>query len=269
MTVFTAWTPVLRMTLLILLLWNFLAMCVSFAQEGGKTIPLTGKVTDNSSDNIDFPYYGEWGWHKVHARPLKRVTPAVSALAPTRKIDLCFKCHDKESSFRICDPHIQLDKEGNIIREKCIYCHREKPDEKSANFSIHPKEITFNRDPDILCMGCHSMQYYLAHPMGADHLRKPSYNMLVMMKETEDEFNIVLPLGYDGRIMCATCHNPHQKGVIPEEREAAGGASEQSRVRLPGVADMAAGIKLLDNKYMTRVSSFSSRICLACHRDKM
>lgn len=268
MSVFQAVTPVLRMTLLILLLLDYLTMCASFAQESGKAIPLTGNVTDNSKDNIDFPYYGEWGWHKVHARPLKRVTPAASAISPTKKIDLCFKCHDKKSSFRICDPHTQLDKEGNIIREKCIYCHREKPDEKSANFSVHPKEIIFNRAPDILCMGCHSMQYYVAHPMGADHLRKPSFNMLSMMKETEDEFNIVLPLSYDGRIMCATCHNPHQRGVIPEEREAAGGASEISRVRLPGPAEMAAGIKL-ENKYMTRVSGFASRICLACHRDKM
>jgi len=267
MTVFTAVTPVLRMTLLIFLLLTPFAKGESFAKDRGKAIPLTANVTDDSSDNIDFPYYGEWGWHKVHARPLKRFMVGLSPLAPTRKIDLCFKCHDKESSFRICDPHTQLDKERNIIREKCIYCHREKPDEKSANFSIHPREITFNRDPDILCMGCHSRQYYVAHPMNANHILKPSVNMLSMMKETEAEFNIVLPLSYDGKIMCATCHNPHQRGVIPNEKEAAGGASEKFRIRLPEEADMAAAIKT-DDKYMTRVSSFENRICLACHRDK-
>ena len=52
------------------------------------------------------------------------------------------------------------------------------------------------------------------------------------MKRTEKQFGIILPLNLDGRIMCATCHNPHEKGVMPDERGAAGGAGEKDRIRL-------------------------------------
>lgn len=232
-----------------------------FARDRGKMDP----VTQNSEDNIDLPYNGQWGWHKVHIRPLKRFSLG-SPLAPSRKIDVCFKCHIK-SKFTKCDPHTQLDESGNIINDKCLYCHQEKPDEKTADFTVNPDDITFNRDPEMLCLGCHTKKYYLAHPVNAAHLIKPSAEMLSMMKKTQELYGIVLPLNYFGEIMCATCHNPHEKGVIPGEREAAGGAGEEDRIRLPGQAEgsASAGGK---EQYMTRVMSFKSRICMACHKDK-
>jgi hypothetical protein len=251
-----------RITLLLLLLSVTLASNMLFAQESSKIIP----VTNNATDNIDFPYYGEWGWHKVHMRPLKRFL-IKSPLTPSRKIDVCFKCHDKKNEFRICDPHTQLNEKGDIIREKCLYCHLEKPDEKSATFEIHRKEVKFIRNLETLCLGCHSSQYHRAHPVNANHVLKPSAEMLSMMKKTEEEFDIVLPLNYDGKIMCATCHNPHERGVIPNEREAAGGASEKFRIRLPGQTEKALATGESE-EYITRLTSSAGKICLACHKDK-
>ena len=252
--------------IVILTLLSFLSITtlesnILCAQVQGNMAP----VTQNSEDNIDLPYHGKWAWHKVHIRPLKRFLLG-SPLAPSRKIDVCFRCHEK-SKFSKCDPHTQLDESKNIIREKCLYCHKDKPDEKTADFTIHPDEITFNRNPEMLCLGCHDKRYYIAHPVNANHLVKPSAEMLSMMRKTEKQFSIVLPLNYYGEIMCATCHNPHEKGVIPSERDAAGGAGEKDRIRLPGEADSAV-LTGSGEQYMTRITSFNNNICMACHKDK-
>jgi hypothetical protein len=236
---------------------------VLFAQENGRIVPVT---TINTADNIDVPYKGKWGWHKVHMRPLKRFLIG-SPLTSSRKIDVCFRCHQK-NDYRICDPHTQLNKKGDIITEKCLYCHLEKPDEKVATFQIYRSEIKFSRKLEDLCLGCHSnKQYVLAHPLNANHLLKPSAKMLSMMKKTEKQFGILFPLAFDGKIMCATCHNPHERGVIPDEREASGGAGEKDRIRLPGQVESDA-TEAASKEYMTRMTSYANKICLACHQDK-
>lgn len=251
-------------TLLLMLLIVTLASNMLSAQESGKIAPAGANI---ATDNIDFPYYGKWGWHKVHMRPLKRFLIGSSPFTPSRKIDVCFECH-KKNKYRICDPHTQINEKGNIIEEKCLYCHLEKPDEKRATFKIHRSEIKFNRDIEMICMGCHgAKQYQLAHPFNANHLLKPSAEMSLMMKKTEKQFGIIFPLDYDGKIMCATCHNPHQRGVIPNERDAAGGAGEKGRIRLPGQVDSAMA-KGVSEEFMTRITNFEHKICLACHKDK-
>jgi hypothetical protein len=253
---------VFKITLLLLLPIITYESNMLSAQESNKLIP----VTNNAADNIDFPYDGRWGWHKVHIRPLKRFLKK-SDLTRTRKTDVCFRCH-KKNEYKICDPHIQLNKKGDIIREKCLYCHMEKPDERQVTFVTHKKEIKFNRDPGMICLGCHSRQYYIAHPVGANHLLKPSYKMLAIMKTAEKQLGVTLPLDYDGKIMCATCHNPHEKGVIPNEKIGAKGASEKFRVRLPDKVESAAKVANAEVAYRLPGQKVSL-ICLACHRDLM
>ena len=213
----------------------------------GKPMPTIAPGTDI----IDPPFRGEWGWHKVHKKTPNKL---FAKSKPLRKTDICMSCHVKEN--QIFDPHVQLKKNGEIIKEKCLYCHMEKPDEKEATFETHKTEVKFRSDIGSLCMGCHSRIYELAHPVNAYHLLRPKVDMLRMMKEAEIKFNIVLPLDYKGKIMCATCHNPHERGVMPNERIAAKGASEKFRVRLTN-----------DTAY-TRITTKMDRICLTCHKDK-
>ena len=223
--------------------------------------------TSVKADNVDLPYSGNSGWHKVHRKPLEVFQIGKSPFAPTRKIDVCFKCH-QDNNYRICDPHTQVDENGEIISEKCLYCHLEKPDEKVAAFDQYRSEVKFNRDIQLICVGCHSSNSYQnAHPLNANHLREPSAEMSAMMKRTEKQYGIILPLNLDGKIMCATCHNPHQKGVMPGERVAASGAGEKDRIRLPGKVEHEPAKEGADG-YMTRMSGFEDRICLACHKDK-
>ncbi len=185
-------------------------------------------------DDINPTYSGKWGWHKVHKKTVRKTVRAIQRSSSIPKKDICSRCHIKKG-YKIFDPHTQLTEKGEIIKEKCLYCHPEKPDEKNADFASDPSDIKFVRDLQVLCLGCHSKQYNSGHPVNAKHICKPSGEMQKMMKESEEQFGIVLPLSFDGEIMCATCHNPHERGVIPNEKSASKGASEKYRVRLIGL----------------------------------
>lgn len=154
---------------------------------------------------------------------------------------LCFRCHD-EKKYTMLDPHNQITEAGAIIVDKCLYCHVEKPDEKHATF----KEVKLIGNLEVLCFRCHYKQSQF-HPINANHLVTPNPTIVENIKETEKKFGIILPLNYEGKITCPTCHNPHERGVIPRDRASSKGASEKYRLRLSGV---------------------NLQICVACHKDK-
>ncbi len=85
----------------------------------------------------------------------------------------------------------------------------------------------------MICLRCHKIPK--KHPSGKDHYRMPKAQMLTTMKVAEIIFTTVLPLDQEGRITCITCHNPHEKGAIPDEREGAKGAGVKDRNRLAGI----------------------------------
>jgi hypothetical protein len=200
-----------------------------------KDLPLQdGKVTCLTCHDMYLQCQDNPRYKRLNKRFL-RGAPYVS------RTTLCFRCHD-EKKYKMLDPHNQLTETGAIIIEKCLYCHVEKPDEKTATF----KEVKLIGNLEVLCFRCHFRQSQL-HPINANHLRKPNKTIIENMKETEKKFGIILPLNYEGKITCSTCHNPHERGVIPRDRPSAKGASEKYRLRLSGE-------KL--------------QICVACHKDK-
>ncbi len=173
--------------------------------------------------------------YKVLNKRFLRGAPYVS------RTTLCFRCHD-EKKYTMLDPHNQLTENGAIVVDKCLYCHLEKPDERTATFD----EVKLIGQLEVLCFRCHYKQSQF-HPINANHLVKPSATILANMKDSELKFGIILPLNYDGNITCPTCHNPHERGVIPRNRASAKGASE---------------------KYRLRLSEANLQICVACHKDK-
>lgn len=141
------------------------------------------------------------------------------------RTDLCFECHDI-NEYRKYNPHLQLDSREQIIEAKCLFCHSEVPDENRANY----EDVKLLANAESICLGCHSrITENLWHTR---HLRKPPLDILKTIEELKDKYHIILPLDPDGKITCATCHNPHQKGVIPDKRAGAIGADEKFRHRL-------------------------------------
>ena len=159
------------------------------------------------------------------------------------RTDLCYKCHKKKSYGRL-NPHDQINDEGELMKDICLYCHEELPDPRvdkgigKVNFVVD--------DLKELCQRCHRDR---PHPGGSfidfDHLVTPSPKIKFFMRHAEEKSNVVLPLEPDtGKIFCATCHNPHERGVL--RGRSGKGADEPQRLRLQ--------------------SGFE--ICGACHPDK-
>jgi len=141
------------------------------------------------------------------------------------RLDFCFRCHDR-NRYPKFNPHRQIGEQGQVIESRCLYCHAEAPDTKQTTW----EDVKLIGGFTELCVGCH---YQTAkQPLHARHLKHPSAPILERMNAMQAEFNIVLPLDSSGRVTCATCHNPHQKGLIPDQRAGARGAGAEHRHRL-------------------------------------
>lgn len=158
------------------------------------------------------------------------------------RTDLCFNCHNPAYYERL-NPHDQISDEGELNMQRCLVCHSITPNRRDAK-SID--DVSFNVSDDLakLCTGCHPWR---PHPGGAwahfakgsdkngpNHLVKPPEAVLQRLKESEAKRNIILPLEpSSGRIFCATCHNPHERGVQRYPR-ADHGADGVKRLRQGG-----------------------------------
>jgi hypothetical protein len=148
---------------------------------------------------------------------------------------LCYRCHDPEYYERL-NPHDQISDSGQLIEDRCRVCHRDTKDLRTAT-SMTGLSFTTDQDFSSLCTRCHK---WVPHPggfsfsskEGPDHLVVPSLQMLRRLQRMEKKNNVMLPLEpVSGRIFCATCHNPHEKGVV---RSAAAdkGADRPDRLRM-------------------------------------
>lgn len=151
---------------------------------------------------------------------LRRITVSRSAF--------CFLCHIEETYKRL-NPHKQLNEQGKIVATTCLLCHASLPD---VNF-IGPEKVSFIvQDPNEYCIGCHP-GFTGNHPASANHLVEPSKKIMAAIRTSVQRIGVELPL-FQGRIICATCHNPHQEGVI-KLAPAATGTKRENKLRLnPG-----------------------------------
>lgn len=140
----------------------------------------------------------------------------------------CFLCHLEETYKRL-NPHNQLNASGEVDEETCLFCHAAIPD---VNF-IGPEKVSFIiHNPDEYCVGCHH-GFTQNHPAGVNHLIEPSDKIKAAIETSVQRIGVELPL-FHGKIVCATCHNPHQEGVI-KISAAATGAKRENKLRLmPG-----------------------------------
>jgi len=155
-----------------------------------------------------------------------------------KRTDLCFNCHNPKNYERL-NPHDQISDEGELNQLVCLVCHSIAPNWRQVK-SIDDVTFVVTNDQTQLCTGCHKWRPHPSMPMGMNsaglnHLVKPSPEVVLQMKATEQNDNLILPLEpASGRIVCATCHNPHERGVQRDPRADVGADSVNRLRRQPG-----------------------------------
>jgi predicted CXXCH cytochrome family protein len=140
--------------------------------------------------------------------------------------DFCLVCHRK-APLEKENPHKQLDEKGQIITQTCLTCHNAVPDPRRTK---DISEVTFKGSYNDICIGCHS-GHPASHGPASGQYKLSEYKKQCLDKNKK-AYDVEIPL-VEGRMICGTCHNPHQKGVI--QRPAADrGAGDKYFLRLPG-----------------------------------
>lgn len=125
----------------------------------------------------------------------------------------CHSCHhvmcqsNSREELKHRNPHIQLDTKGKPIEKRCLFCHTIMPD------YIHRsrQDVVMRYDISYLCSLCHIMQ---SQKGGLGLGERMTEEMIQEKKEFERKYDVSLPLGPNNTVVCASCHNPHQFGVI-------------------------------------------------------
>lgn len=166
----------------------------------------------------------------------RKINPKFMRGGPYRaRTGLCYQCHDKKAYQRL-NAHDQISESGEIQPDKCLICHRQVPRELDDGSAVNTK-LWVKTDYASICLNCHQ---WTPHPGGnflfldkggPQHLVKPPPGIRRHMLKMEKINGLILPLEEDnGRIYCATCHNPHERGVL-KNAQAAKGADEPKRLR--------------------------------------
>ena len=153
------------------------------------------------------------------------------------RTEQCYFCHDA-TEYQQLNPHDQIDDTGKIRDNTCRICHAGSIDQLKEEKSVDLIVFHARENLNTLCWGCHRMIphpggkfTFFASKKGPNHLIKPQQEILDRLEEQSKEHNILFPLEPEtNKIYCATCHNPHEKGVI-KNAASAKGADSKNRLR--------------------------------------
>jgi predicted CXXCH cytochrome family protein len=107
----------------------------------------------------------------------------------TDRNDVCFSCHDK-ADFKGRNPHQDINQ-----LKGCEFCHAVKP----VPGKDTARTVKFLAAIPVLCLRCHEEN---PHPSGVEHTVLPSPEKAKLIPAE-------YPLDNEGKLTCATCHNPH------------------------------------------------------------
>lgn len=147
---------------------------------------------------------------------------------PEQPMALCMQCHKADDNWRI-SPHTQLDQSGHLKTDSCMFCHGSAPMQSAGATPSHPVEL--RTEPERVCLSCHTKHWDYFPEGHVEHPMPPQ--MLARIERKEPSLGNRLPLNRD-RVMCFTCHNPHEPGIFAAGDPAASFATakEDADVRL-------------------------------------
>ncbi len=141
------------------------------------------------------------------------------------------------------NPHEQINDEGEVLWGTCTICHTDVPDLKGQTPLKDLPMRYAEKDLSEICVRCHQV---LKHPgaegvgvsmsgfAAPDHMTIPSSGVRLNMKLIVKDIQTILPLDpKSGKIICATCHNPHERGLLAGRADY--GADHSVRLRSAGL----------------------------------
>jgi hypothetical protein len=150
----------------------------------------------------------------------------------------CYYCHDARQYERL-DAHQQVGAGGELRGATCQLCHSDDLERLRAAPEI--EDLRFVGGPDLssLCTRCHP---WVPHPGGnfafgrkrepTEHLVKPPQKILRRMQQRAAQSGLTLPLEpRTGKVFCATCHEPHEAGVVSGRQTVVPGGEVKHRLR--------------------------------------
>ncbi|MGA1823869.1 MAG: cytochrome c3 family protein [bacterium] len=134
------------------------------------------------------------------------------------RIEACLACHLKKEHEKN-NPHDQMTADGEIKEDRCFFCHSIETDEKGKKILIFKFKAPFR----YYCIGCHPTKLD-RHPFGANHNERyiesiwRGISAAMREKLSREQSFKISPISIDGRLMCTTCHNPHDTQPGPKLR---------------------------------------------------
>lgn len=176
-------------------------------------------------------------------------------------LELCFCCHERQS-LRPFNAHDQFEG-GQPKTDTCVWCHAGAPD--AASRSEDDASHALRSTSFGVCANCHPVAK--GHPNDGPHMGAlPSAEMMSYMSAYEIQPWMSLPLKQlveyvraakrdprsipldeNGRVTCYSCHNPHEKGLLPNWNPRSLGAESKRAVN-------------------HRLRARDGQLCIACHQ---
>ena len=140
----------------------------------------------------------------------------------------CDNCHAPEQTPKF-NPHLMLaGDQHTVIEPRCQVCHAKSMD---RNATMRSSDASLRADQVSLCRSCHPhhrdisraghvgttirppMLVYMRARELTGLLEVPSHDLIQQLQDEKAGPTLMVP-DAQGRIVCSTCHNPHEQGTF-------------------------------------------------------